>query len=543
MRSQSTTRDDGKFRWQHLLGRVASLLSVLFCALLAPSARADTAAFALAPRDAAVAVDARNIAGLLEGVEPATLRGVVENFVGREALETFDLLSRRSSAARNIPREVFSGRIAFFIAGDSAPDIWMLGFEAQDERCELILKMIGAKMLAPGRFDSFTERLLVRRAGGWMLLTPRLEGAEEALDAAAARIATEDPAHSLLGDPAIQRLIPNEAPVRVFMRHAAPLGGSTTIALARAGTALRATVHGTYDRMPLGLGTGTRRLDAALVRAFESDAAFVMANPANGKPGPSDVAWTAMVPEIVPSPAMRTNLAGERLMAIGVSAAHPMPAIALAWRVEDAEQAAVDQEHYIRTLCCGLTRAAEAAAGAVAPAARDAEQSAEQPVERVVRCIALGTFLDRYFGEEMRLSHAALSWRTVQTPCGGWQLYATDAEWLARVASRLERDSCGHEAEASDPVGAVGFCDGPRAAALLRAWKPLSKPGADAALSPGISAVASAFEQLGRMRFEYRLPNARELDATVEIELPARLEGEGARTRKAGRDASAGVAR
>ncbi|MFM7134593.1 MAG: hypothetical protein ACKO0W_09785, partial [Planctomycetota bacterium] len=408
----------------------------------------------------------------------------------------------------------------------------------QDERCELILKMIGAKMLAPGRFDSFTERLLVRRAGGWLLLTPRLAGAEQALDAAAARVATEDPAKSLLCDPAIQRLIPSEAPVRIFMRHAAPLGGSTTLALSRSGIALRASVQGSYDRMPLGLGTSARRLDATLVRAFESDAAFVMSNPANGKPGPGDAAWTAMVPEIVPSPAMRTNLAGERLMAVGLSTAHPMPAIALAWRVEDAEQAAVDQEQYIRTLCCGLTRAADIAAG-TAPAARDLEQ----PVEHVVRCIALGTFLDRYFGEELRLSQAVLSWRTVRTPCGGWQLYATDAEWLSRVATRLERDSCGHEAQASEAVGAVGFCDGPRAAALLRAWKPLSKPGADAALTPGISAVASAFEQLGRMHFQYRLPNARELEATVEVELPARLEGDGARARKSGRDASAGVKR
>ena len=541
MRIPSTTRDHGKPRRQHAWNRLASVLALAFvvAGFLAPTARADTAAFALAPRDAAVAVDARNIAGLLEGVEPATLRGVVENFVGREALETFDLLSRRSSAARNIPREVFSGRIAFFIAGDSAPDIWMLGFEAQDERCELILKMIGAKMLAPGRFDSFTERLLVRRAGGWLLLTPRLEGAEQALDAAAARIASEDSGQSLLGDPAIQSLLPSEAPVRVFMRHAAPQGGSTAIALARNGTALRASLHGSYDRMPLGLGTGARRLDAALVRAFESDAAFVMANPANGKPGSGDSAWTAMVPEIVPSPAMRTNLAGERLMAIRLSTAHPMPAIALAWRVEDAEQAAVDQEHYIRTLCCGLTRAAEAAAAGAAPASRDAEP----PVERVVRCVALGTFLDRYFGEEMRLSQAALSWKTVQTPCGGWQLYATDAEWLARVATRLEHDSCGHDAQATEPVGAVGFCDGPRAAALLRAWKPLSRPGADAELSPGIAAVASAFEQLGRMRFEYRLPNARSLDATVEIELPARLEGEGLRNGKSGREAAAGVTR
>ncbi|MFM7133637.1 MAG: hypothetical protein ACKO0W_04905, partial [Planctomycetota bacterium] len=313
MRIPSTTRDDGTLRSQRLPGCLSCVLLAFVAAVLfAPAARADTAAFALAPRDATVAVDARNIAALLEGVEPATLRGAVENFVGREALETFDLLSQRSTAARNIPREVFSGRIAFFVGGDSAPDIWMLGFEAQDERCELILKMIGAKMLAPGRFDSFTERLLVRRAGGWLLLTPRLGGAEQALDAAAARIATEDPAQSLLGDPAIQRLIPSEAPLRIFVRHAAPLGGSTTLALARSGTALRASVQGAYDRMPLGLGTGARRLDATLVRAFESDAAFVMANPANGKPGPGDSAWTAMVPEIVPSPAMRTNLAGER---------------------------------------------------------------------------------------------------------------------------------------------------------------------------------------------------------------------------------------
>lgn len=520
--------------WQHLrrawercgFVRAFRMAWTLLAFALTPTATADTAAFALAPRDASVALDARNLAQLLEDVDPATIRAAIENFAGPQAVATFDLLAARDASGRDIAREVFSGRIAFFVPESAGSVPWMLGFEAQDDRCELILRMIGAKMLAPGRFDSYTESLVVRRAGGWLLVTPRCEAADASLEAATGRIQREDPVQSLLGDPAMQRLIPSDAPVRLFLRHAPPLGGSTAVAVSRADRAIRAEIRGSYDRMPISPGLRGRALDRSLVRAFEADAVMVFSNPANGKPTVGDLAWTTMIPEIVPSPAMRTNLAGERIVAVGRSRSRAMPAVALAWRVDDADQAATDQELYMRNLCCGIARAADSAGGAPAPA-----PDAGAPVERVVECVALGSFLDRYFGPDLRLSDAVLAWRTVKTPCGGWQLYSTDSEWMEKVGERLASDSC-HEGP-GEAAASIGFCDGPRAAALLRVWKPLTKSGGEARLSPGIAAVADALEQLGRMRFRYQTPNAREIDAVIDFEMPERASARPARVRAA----------
>ena len=84
---------------------------------------------------------------------------------------------------------------------------------------------------------------------------------------------------------------------------------------------------------------------------------------------------------------------GERVFFVGMCAERPMPALACAWRVEDAEQAEVDQDHFMKTVCCGLTRAVETpnATHSEKGASVAARTSAVEPAKQRV-CSDLGPF-------------------------------------------------------------------------------------------------------------------------------------------------------
>ncbi|MEY3143866.1 MAG: hypothetical protein RLY21_2359 [Planctomycetota bacterium] len=526
----------------------ATLLLVLFAAiglLLVPGAsHADNAAFALAPRDAVVAIDARGAAEVL-GVGGAAMRPVLESLAGEQALATFDSLARRSNTPADVAaREVFAGRVAFYLTEQQAGGYqWMFGVQADDARCERVLKMLGGRMTAPQRFASATERLVFRRIGGWLLMTPEA-GGEARLDAAAARVMAEDAGSSLLGEPLIQEFLASESPVRIFMRHNPPIGGATLLGITRAGNALRADLRGTYEESPIGSGSRPRPLDTRAVRALENAAAMVVSNPSDGVATPSDAFWLALVPELKLSPAMRANLAGERIVAFGTSPDPTRPAMALAWRVEDARQAEADQDAYMHGVCCGLLRAAEfpGARGAeFAPVTAHADrlkavarQMSDPSAAGKRECDAFGPFVDRYLGSAFKLGGCGLHWTTVETPCGGWQVYASDRDWLMSVSNELKSNSCG-EGEHPAATG-IGFCDGPRAAGIVRQWRPLVVEGVQGSdrISRGLDALATAVEGLGRVRFRYQTPAPHRVEAQIEIE-PKVVAADGAVPAKAGK--------
>ncbi len=486
--------------------------------------RGDNAGFALAPRNASLAIDARAVNELLEGERGMLLRPLVEAFAGEDALATLDKLSKRSAApGEKLAREVFAGRIAFFLP--EGEDGWLLGFQSTDTRCEHLIRMFGAKMSAPGRFESAAERLAMRRVGGWLLVAPLTDAGRVAIDSAAARVPAEDAERSLIGDPQVQRLLGSDAPVRIFLRHGAPSGGSTTLAVRGEKSGFRVELAGHYDSPLMGLASKRGVLDGHLVKAFEDRAVMVLSNAADGVPSKSDAFWLALLPELMPPPSMRTNLAGERVFFVGMCAERPMPALACAWRVEDAEQAEVDQDHFMKTVCCGLTRAVEA------PSATHAENgasvaaltSAVEPVKQR-SCSELGPFADRFLGQTFKLGQSTLCWRTVATPCGGWQVYSSDPRWLVDVSERLATDSCSEEQR--HKVAGIGFCDGPRAAALLRRWQPLVTADGNDRFKRGLAALSEMMERLGRIRFRYEMPNALEVDAQFDIEPLGQLQAQ-----------------
>jgi len=505
------------------------VIVTLVVSLFAPRATADNAGFALAPKSAQFALDARGMAGVL-GPEDAALRPALEVLVGEEALQTFDRLARRGNAAADaVAREIFEGRIALFIVDDArGRPQWMFGVEADDARCERVLKLFDARMQGPGRFVAVAEGLLMRRVGGWLLVTPASHG-EAALDAASRRVLAEDAGLSLLGEPLMQRFLADESPVRLFIRHDAPLGGATTVALSRGAGGLRATVVGEYDAPPLSPPAKRLELDAAMLARLEQGAAMVLVHPTEGTAEGIGPIWFTLVPELRVSPAMRANLLGERVIAVGAARDGAMPAIAMAWRVDDAEQGRIDQDLYMQGVCCGCERALET----------EGAKSSESPRPVVVEgaqggasaalgapqreCDVVGPFLDRYLGKPFKLGSSVLVWSTVETSCGGWQVYANDRAWLEAVSERLQGDPCAQGVKAV--AAGLGYCDGVRTGALLRSWKPLSAQAPAAPedrVTRGVVALAEALERLGRMRFRYDFAGERTIRAEIEFDERAR---------------------
>jgi hypothetical protein len=196
--------------------------------------------------------------------------------------------------------------------------------------------------------------------------------------------------------------------------------------------------------------------------------------------------------------------------------------MAMAWRVEDAEQARADQEALMRGVCCGLQRAIELPADAVGAATpADAVAAGDDPGP--TRCTPLlGPFLERHLGRPMRLGAASLCWTTQSTRCGGWQVFASDDAWLGDTVARLEGAPCEVATDAREVAG-LGFCDGPRAASIIRRWRPLAGDAPDDRVALGLEAVAEALSHLGRVRFEYTLPSSHRIDAVLRFEPRARL--------------------
>ena len=140
-------------------------------------------------------------------------------------------------------------------------------------------------------------------------------------------------------------------------------------------------------------------------------------------------------------------------------------------------------------------------------------------------CGELGPFANRYLGATFKLGESVLCWRTVSTPCGGWQVYSSDQRWLSDVADRLAADSC--SGDERPEVAGLGFCDGPRAATLLRRWQPLVADDGNDRFKRGLAALSEMLDRLGRIRFRYRMPTPLQVEAQLDIEPLGQLQPRG----------------
>ena len=165
------------------------------------------------------------------------------------------------------------------------------------------LRRAEARPLGFGRFRFAAERIDLAIAGDWVLLAPTgspwLDGASERAVIASAAAATDEPAR-----------------IRVRLRHDAPTGGATRLALTPLGpTEASIEIDGRYDASPLPART-RGRVDARLIPSLRGRVAVAMLESGVGVLDQTLIRLSAQMPELMPPPQVRRSLATRRLVVL-----------------------------------------------------------------------------------------------------------------------------------------------------------------------------------------------------------------------------------
>jgi hypothetical protein len=180
----------------------------------------------------------------------------------------------------------------------------------------------------------------------------------------------------------------------------------------------------------------------------------------------------AALPEVRVPATFRKNLGARRVVSIGEvdgrSLPEPLrmncPAVAVAYEVEDAEQARGDQDALVRSALAGIRRRLESD-----PETAGAGEGLG-PANHENREVSLTSAVERFAGRNPWYSAMGLAWGTVDGPTSRWQVYASHPEWRDRVERRigaLESDSA---AAGRTAFVSIGRFDGERLARHLEGW-------------------------------------------------------------------------
>ena len=487
--------------------RTFAILCACICATraLAQTPESETARTAVPPRRMVTVITAEHLHApeeipevrlVLEGAHlnaiadalgSDAVAALVKHTLGAGAFEELRGIFTTPQGGSDALRAALSGRV-ILLAGDG----WALAVDAGKEGNRALLQSLGAQLTAPSTYEIKSQGAIARLHNGWLVLSRHDLAGERISHALFAMLASHDAS------------LPPEVGLRIGLRHKLPMGGATALSVSTRESRLVVNIEGQYKELPFGTAARSVKLDRAIVSRFENSACVAVAQPCDGVPDASDALLVAVLPELMPPPAMRANLSGEKLFVVGRTCHKGAPNVACCVRVDDFDQAQDDQRTYMRRIESGMLRVISGGLGL--ENGLGGGKDSRPP---------LGRFIEQQFGKAFHLGAMELCWRTVPTPCGGWQVYASNAPWLEEVSSELERAGCPEDGF-TVALGA-GFIHGPRAGALLRGWKPLQDQGAQAA-NAGIESIASLIDGLGAVQFRYALPAPGRLSAELVIE-------------------------
>ncbi len=415
--------------------------------------------------------------------------------------------------------------VRFLSRGEDAAHEWVLLTKITDEDAARLITQLRAVVRGDGRFELPEDRLTLAYRTPWLVIgrahADRLvrEFSERAsIDAAPAleatlaeRFATTRPEQLADGQLAIA------------FRGSAAWSGTTAMTLSVRGAMLRGAMCGEYLNPPLPAAEQAA-LDDSILAWFDTPALAVMLDPIRPHVLPGDAIIVAALPEIVPSAAVRANFGKRRLVVLGEveDATMRCPAIAVAYEVEDGDQAVDDQDRLVRMVLDRVrTRIAEPNGITMDPFTVPADRGAP-------RSAVIAPVLRQFAGEHPLLRKASLNWQTLNAPGGSWQIYATDPAWLQEVLSRLKSGTQGK------PVGKrefahAGRCRGDRLAGHVRSWSPESKafsPPDGQGFSNGIELIATMAERFRTVEWcvSRPLPLRLEMSVSAQLAPPASAE-------------------
>ncbi len=428
----------------------------------------------------------------------------------------------------------YLGRDARLVARGNGTSLdWCLISRVAGPDIELLAQKLRAIPRAGAMFDVPEEHLAFAQRGEWLVVGRALDSvlfreiAERGVMEAAPHLG-ETIARTGLDAAALASL--GGGRLAVIFRGSQPIAGDTALLLDLRDGHLRGGVRGRYANAPFP-DAKPRTVDVSVLGHFKDERAGCLAaelDPIRPTVTPGDAFLVTTFPELVPSPASRLNFSDRRLILVGevdgAKVTPPLamrcPAIAVAYEVDDADQATDDQDRMMTALVAGVRRRFAAPPVAGQPPRDEMPPIVIPPSKSQPRRVETSPFLKRFFGDHPLLRATSLNWQTVRGGDHAWQVYATHPEWLEAVSKSLAT----MPAAPADPreISSAGHCCGVRVASHLRSWtgEAAAFQSDDArGFARGIEFIASIAERFRAIRWTMTMPSDTSLELTIDAEI------------------------
>jgi tRNA(Ile)-lysidine synthetase-like protein len=382
-----TVRTSGSRRWPRAVAAIAWCMTALAGASPAavpPAERAAPAvaaapsaamqALAAAPADATAWIRVRDGQALFASPEARALASKFASALLDDAAGTrWAGLAARLGWTDVEAFDRLLGRDVRVVlrTGRGLPTDWALLTTISDDDMGHLVRSLRPSIGANARFELPEDSLRLAYRDGWLTIGPLPQAV--AVPDADAPAATR---RSLFDDLADRGAIPTEPPkdavtleralasrgiadippgrVSSAFRIGAPFEAACAVGADIVDGELKASVRGAFAEAPFP-GLASAMLDISVLARFASTAIVASVDPISRDVAPDDAPLVAIVPEIVPHGTFRANLGERRLIVVGDldgatrtrKSAMRVPEIAVAYEVDDAQQARDDQDAYV----------------------------------------------------------------------------------------------------------------------------------------------------------------------------------------------------
>ena len=386
---------------------------------------------------------------------------------------------------------------------DADGPAWVLALEMPDKDACDLLRAMGGRMRGNARFEIPQLGLVGGLNGSWLLITDRTDSR---LLKDMLRVGSEPDQPSLASGLGSMRM-DDDAVITVAMRHDRIAKGLSVWGLSARGTGMHVQMRARLAGDPMG--DTVRACEPAMVLEAmpeETVACWMQDMPVHAVPQ----AWSERMAAWNLDAATQASLGDRLAVVVGpAEGEEDSLAVAVAYRVRDAKAATHAQDAM-------LDRVAVAIANEAGQAAPKRPSRAAMPVDAPRTCDEPG-LAQAVFGNCDGEGAAELHARTVVLPGGGWRVYASDRQWLDRVAASLEEHPEPRDTEVGAPFWThAGHMHGDRLARMIEVECGVRESRGGCAKPARL--LAACLRQAGTISWRMAQPEPGSVEMSIELQ-------------------------
>jgi len=386
---------------------------------------------------------------------------------------------------------------------DADGPAWVLALEMPDKDACDLLRAMGGRMRGNARFEIPQLGLVGGLNGSWLLITDRTDSR---LLKDMLRVGSEPDQPSLASGLGSMRM-DDDAVITVAMRHDRIAKGLSVWGLSARGTGMHVQMRARLAGDPMG--DTVRACEPAMVLEAmpeETVACWMQDMPVHAVPQ----AWSERLAAWNLDAATQASLGDRLAVVVGPAEGEDESmAVAVAYRVRDAKAATRAQDAM-------LDRVAAAIANEAGQTVPRRPSRAAMPVDAPRACDEPG-LAQAVFGNCDGEGAAELHARTVVLPGGGWRVYASDRQWLDRVAASLEEHPAPRDTEVGAPFWThAGHMHGDRLARMIEVECGVRESRGGCAKPARL--LAACLRQAGTISWRMAQPEPGSVEMSIELQ-------------------------